>query len=212
METGEQRGGERITSIRDGEFDKNKHRLPIAQGEIKKGEAVTIVEDAPVLTVKAAASSDYVHGISVTKAHPDNPIKIVSQGKLVSAARLLLVALREGGPTLPNVSVVRVVVMQQLSAAVNYINTPSIKDAEDIDETNRSYRKFASDELAQAFADGYEIASVTVGGNEHVLMTVWTLRPAVVLVQSTDNVLSSQWAAYFDKKVQEQKEAQDHGD
>ena len=31
--------------------------------------------------------------------------------------------------------------------------------------------------LAQAFADGYELVTTAIGGNDRVLMTVYTLRP-----------------------------------
>lgn len=199
--------GDKIVSIKRSEYDHRKHKLPIAEGEIKLGELVTIVEDAPDFTVKAAQIFyDMVHGISVTAAQPDHKVKIVSQGMLGDADATLLVALREDAPAPSTASVVRIVTMQTpsvLQGGEAYMLPVQAMD--DVKEMAEQARQRANGELAQAFADGYEIAAVTVGGNEHVLMTVWTLRPAQTPLSMTNNSYPPSSKIAFDEEVRRKK-------
>lgn len=71
----------------------------------------------------------------------------------------------------------RIVTMQQ-----NVMNQP-VEHVSDVEryleilaKLDVNNRMCAERELAQAYADGYEIADVTVSVGERVIATVWTLR------------------------------------
>lgn len=57
------------------------------------------------------------------------------------------------------------------------INAPGNFPAADLNAFEQAQMEAARAELSRLQADGYEIANVTVGGYERVLLTVWTLRP-----------------------------------
>lgn len=68
---------------------------------------------------------------------------------------------------------VRIVTMQQF-CRVNPV--PMYVPVEDADIFDYNQLQRVRAELAQAFADGFTIANVAIGGNERVLLTTWTLR------------------------------------
>lgn len=72
---------------------------------------------------------------------------------------------------------VRVITMQQFSMLQdNYpAGDPETAFAE-IQTMDNAQRERATAELAQAYADGFALDNVAVGGNDRVLLTTWTLR------------------------------------
>lgn len=81
----------------------------------------------------------------------------------------------------------RIVAMQQIAVLQDGHGKEAAFSASEItalEGIQQEQKRRAEAELAQAFADGYEIADVTVGGDERVLLTVWTLR--LVAVRAAD--------------------------
>lgn len=78
----------------------------------------------------------------------------------------------------------RIVTMQQfvLDADVTNMALGMGLGDEGFDLLMKQERTRAEASLSQAFADGYEIADVTVSVGERVIATVWTLRPAEKVV------------------------------
>lgn len=73
---------------------------------------------------------------------------------------------------------IKIVQMQTLSLLQDEFHSKvKVDDFTHIADIALAMKQNAEAELAQAFADGYEITNITVGGNERVLLTVWTLRP-----------------------------------
>lgn len=69
---------------------------------------------------------------------------------------------------------IRIVTMQQDVIGHN----ATIKEGVERQQYNVLMEETAQRALAQAYADGYEIAGVTVSVGERVIATVWTLKPA----------------------------------
>lgn len=74
---------------------------------------------------------------------------------------------------------VRIVTMQQIAVLLDGHGNEAAFTPEELDGLEgiqQTQKRQAEAQLAQAFADGFEIADVTTGSNERVLLTTWTLR------------------------------------
>lgn len=100
----------------------------------------------------------------------------------------------------------RIVQMQQHCMVQDNYPAGDLETAfAEIQALDKAQKERAEADLAQAYADGYEIADVTVGGNERVLLTVWTLRPRVVTMKITELVGDSGIAQRYVMREDEAK-------